>query len=271
MLEQIIKTAEYIKNKIKETPDFAVVLGSGLNKLVYEIKDPITIPYKKIPHFSNTTVEGHLGELVYGKIHNKKVLMMSGRFHYYEGYSMATIIFPIQVFKVLEIKTLILSNASGGVNLNFKIGDIMIIEDHINMMHENPLRGPNNNNLGPRFVDMHEAYDKKMIEIAENIAKKNNIIYHKGTYVALQGPTFETPAEYNMVKNIGGDAVGMSTIPEVIAARHMNMKVFALSVITDLGGIKTNNNLISHKEVLKVCNTMTPSVILIIKGLIKFF
>ncbi|XCI75665.1 MAG: purine-nucleoside phosphorylase [Flavobacteriales bacterium] len=268
MLTQLKQTTEYLQSKIKEQSDFVIVLGSGLGKLTDEIEDPLSIPYDEIPNFPNTAVQGHLGKLIYGKIHDKKVLVMSGRFHYYEGHSMSTVVFPIRVFKMLNINKLILSNASGGVNPSFKVGDVMLIEDHINMMLENPLRGPNIDTLGPRFVNMNEPYDKEMIKIAENVAKNHNIYIHKGTYVALQGPTFETPAEYGMVQKIGGDAVGMSTVPEVIVAKHMGMRVFALSVITDLGGADMKDNYFTHEDVLHVGHKAMPSVISIVKGLI---
>lgn len=269
MLAQLNQTTKYLQGKIKGQPDFAIVLGSGLSKLTDEIENPLFIPYDEIPHFSQTRVQGHLGKLVYGKIRDKKVLVMSGRFHYYEGHSMSNIVFPIRVFKMLGIDKLILSNASGGVNPSFKVGDVMLIEDHINMMPEHPLRGLNMDSLGPRFVDMHEPYDRKMLQMAENIAKRHNINCNKGVYVALQGPTFETPAEYGMVRSIGGDAVGMSTVPEVIVAKHMDMRVFALSVITDLGGPHMKDNPVSHEEVLQAGNKAMPLVVLIVKELIQ--
>lgn len=268
MLEKIKQTTEFIRHIIKETPDFAIVLGSGLGKLQDEVEAVHTLEYQDIPNFPQTTVSGHGGKLIYGLLEGKKVLMMSGRFHYYEGYSIETVVFPIRVFHLLGIKNLVLSNASGGVNSNFTVGDIAIIKDHINMMPEHPLRGKNIDEFGPRFVDMSGPYNKKMIAVAEQVAQENKITIHQGTYVALQGPTFETPAEYGMIKAIGGDMVGMSTVPEVIVARHMNMDVFGISVITDLGGPDISFA-VSHEEVLNAANKAMPNVITVVKGLVK--
>jgi purine-nucleoside phosphorylase len=268
MLENSKQTAEFIKNIIKETPDFAIVLGSGLGKLQDEVEAIHTLEYSEIPNFPQTTVVGHGGKLIYGILEGKKVLMMSGRFHYYEGHSMETVVFPIRVFHLLGIKNLILSNASGGINKSYSIADIAILKDHINMMPEHPLRGKNIDELGPRFVDMSEPYNKKMISVAEKVASENNIKIHQGTYVALQGPTFETPAEYGMIKAIGGDMVGMSTVPEVIVAKHMGMDVFGISIITDLGGPDIAHS-VSHEEVLNAANKAMPNVITVVKGLVK--
>lgn len=268
MLEKIKETARFIKNIIQETPDFAVVLGSGLGKLQNEVEPIHVLEYKDIPNFPQTTVVGHTGKLIYGLLEGKKVLMMSGRFHYYEGYSMETVTFPVRVFHLLGIKNLILSNACGGVNPAYNIADIVMLKDHINMMPEHPLRGKNIDELGPRFVDMSEPYSKKMIAVAEQVAAEKNITTHQGIYVALQGPTFETPAEYGMIKAIGGDMVGMSTVPEVIVARHMGMDVFCMSVITDLGGPDIAFA-VSHEEVLNAANKAMPNVIAVVKGLIK--
>ncbi|MFP8893152.1 MULTISPECIES: purine-nucleoside phosphorylase [Chryseobacterium] len=268
MLEKIKETADFIKNIIQETPDFAVVLGSGLGKLQNEIELIHVLEYKDIPHFPQTTVAGHTGKLIYGILEGKKVLMMSGRFHYYEGHSMETVTFPIRVFHLLGIQNLILSNACGGVNPAYNVADIVILKDHINMMPEHPLRGKNIDELGPRFVDMSEPYNKKMIATAEKAAANHQIKIHQGVYVALQGPTFETPAEYGMIKAIGGDMVGMSTVPEVIVARHMGMDVFCISVITDLGGPDVAFA-VSHEEVLNAANKAMPNVIAVVKGLIK--
>lgn len=267
MLERIKNAVEYIKKQLPEQPEFVVVLGSGLGKLEDEIQDPIVIPYQEIPNFPQVTVEGHKGHLVYGRIEGKKVLMMAGRFHYYEGYSMEEVTFPMRVFKGLGIDKVILSNASGGVNPSFQVGDVMILKDHINMMPEHPLRGKNIDELGPRFVDMSKPYDLDFISIAEEVAKEKNLTIQQGVYVGLQGPTFETPAEYGMVRYIGGDAVGMSTVPEVIVAKHMNMRVFCVSVITDLGGPEIAFP-VSHEEVLNAANTAMPNVIQLVKGVL---
>lgn len=265
---QIDETSDYISELIGETPEFGIVLGSGLGKLANEIENPVIISYDELSHFPQTTVPGHSGRLIFGEIKDKKVLALCGRFHYYEGHDMSEVVYPIRVFGKLGIKKLILSNASGGVNPNYKVGDIMLIKDHINMMMQNPLIGPNIDKYGPRFVDMHEPYDLKMLDKAEEIAKEQNMVIHKGTYVAVQGPTFETPAEYGMIRYIGGDAVGMSTVPEVIAAKHMNMRVFALSIITDLGSPDLSLA-ISHKDVLEAADKAIPRVVLIVRELIK--
>ncbi|QCX52823.1 purine-nucleoside phosphorylase [Elizabethkingia sp. JS20170427COW] len=268
MLEKIKETAAFIQNIIQDTPDYAIVLGSGLGKLQDEVEALHTIEYSEIPNFPQTTVVGHGGKLIYGIIEGKKVLMMSGRFHYYEGYPMETVTFPFRVFHLLGIKNLILSNASGGVNPNFEVGDIMILKDHINMMPEHPLRGKNIDELGPRFVDMSEPYNRAMIATAKRIAEEQQIKVHEGVYVGLQGPTFETPSEYGLVRYIGGDAVGMSTVPEVIVAKHMGMNCFCVSIITDLGGPEIAFS-VSHEEVLNAANKAMPNVIKIVKGLIK--
>ena len=233
MLAKIKETAEFIKNVINDTPDFAIILGSGLGKLKNEISPKFVIDYTDIPNFPKTTVVGHSGSLIYGILEGKKVLLMNGRFHYYEGHDMQTVVFPIRVFHLLGIKNLIVSNASGGVNKDFQVADVMLIKDHINMMPEHPLRGKNLDEFGPRFVDMSEPYNLKMLEIAEKIASENNIDIKKGVYVSLQGPTFETPSEYGLVRAIGGDAVGMSTVPEVIVAKHQGMNCFGI-LITEI-------------------------------------
>ncbi|MCB9202475.1 MAG: purine-nucleoside phosphorylase [Flavobacteriales bacterium] len=268
MLKKIHQTADFIFNQIQDTPDIAIVLGSGLKNLQNEVDIIKTIPYGVIPNFPNTTVEGHTGNLIFGMLEGKKILMMSGRFHYYEGFSIKEVTFPIRVFKQLGINKLVLSNASGGVNPNFKIGDVMLIKDHINMMPEHPLRGKNYDELGPRFVDMSCAYDLEYLEIAEKHARKNNIAIHEGIYLALQGPTFETPAEYGMVINLGADTVGMSTVPEVIVAKHQGMRCFGISVITDLGNPDTRES-ISHEDVLNAANIAMPKIIKIVKGLVS--
>lgn len=268
MLEKFKETAEFIRNIIGETPDFAIVLGSGLGKLQSEIEAIHTLNYKDIPNFPQTTVVGHSGKLIFGILEDKKVLMMNGRFHYYEGHSMENVTFPFRVFHLLGIKNLILSNAAGGVNPNFKVADIMVLTDHINLMPEHPLRGKNIDELGPRFVDMSEPYNRQMISLAKSIAEEENINLKSGVYVALTGPTFETPAEYGMVKAIGGDAVGMSTVPEVIVAKHQGMNCFCLSIITDLGGPDIAFA-VSHEEVLEAANKAMPNVIKIVKGLVR--
>lgn len=268
MYKKIQEAAKYIKEAIQgDTPDFAIVLGSGLGALKQEVEAVKKIPYAEIPSFPKTTVEGHTGELIYGTLENKKVLLMAGRFHYYEGYTMSQVTFPFRVFHLLGIKNLIVSNASGGVNPTFKVGDVMVIRDHINMFPEHPLRGANLKEFGPRFPEMSKAYDNEFIAKFEQIAQTNGINIKKGVYVGLQGPTFETPAEYGMVRILGGDAVGMSTVPEVIVARHQGMRVAAISVITDLGGPEISIP-VSHEEVLNAANVAMPNVIQLVKGLI---
>ena len=234
MLEKIIETTEFLKTRGIINPDAGIILGTGLGELTTKINNRIEIDYKDIPNFPLSTVEGHAGKLIFGEFGKKKIVAMKGRFHYYEGYGSEQIALPIRALKYLGIKCLFLSNAAGGVNPLFQIGDIMIITDHINLL-PNPLMGPNDDRIGARFPDMGEAYDKYLVNKALIIAKDNNIRIHKGIYLATSGPTFETPAEYKYFRIIGADAVGMSTTPEVIIARHMNLPCFALSVITDLG------------------------------------
>ncbi len=248
MWEKTQETVKFLKEKGFVNMDYGIILGTGLGNFTDNIDISIRIPYEDIPHFPVSTVSGHQGELIYGTIGNKKVLAMRGRFHYYEGWTLQEATFPVRVMKYLGIENLIVSNASGGVNAQFKTGDVMIISDHINMMPEHPLNGTNDERFGPRFVDMHEAYSLDMIAHMEKIAKTDNIRIQKGVYLALQGPTFETPAEYGMVRNLGADAVGMSTVPEVIVAKHMGMTCFGLSVITDLG-IEGQVEEVSHEEV----------------------
>ena len=267
MWEQVQETISFIKEKNNFTPEYGIILGSGLGSFTDDIQVEFTLPYTEIPNFPISTVQGHKGALVFGTIGAKKVVAMQGRFHFYEGYSMNEVTFPVRVMKYLGIKKLIVSNASGGVNPNYRVGDIVFIKDHINMMPEHPLRGNNDMRFGPRFVNMSEAYSKKMIEIAKEIAKKLQIEVKDGIYLGLQGPTFETLAEYKMVKIMGADCVGMSTVPEVIVARHMEMETFGLSVITDMGDAE-NIGSISHDEVLQAAKKAEPKVRILIKELI---
>lgn len=248
MYEKIKETARFLMDIGIDKPEMGIVLGTGLGGIVKSIEIEKKIPYHDIPNFPVSTVSGHSGTLIYGKLSGKKVVAMQGRFHYYEGWEMSEVTFPIKVMKLLGINRLIVSNACGGVNPKFKVGDIMIITDHINMMPEHPLRGENEEKFGPRFVDMHEPYSLNMIRLMKSIALENKINIQEGVYLALQGPTFETPAEYRMVKLMGADAVGMSTVPEVIVAKHMGMECFGLSVITDLG-IEGKIEEVSHEAV----------------------
>ncbi len=259
LFEKSLETAKFLKSKVDYTPDYAIVLGSGLGSLVEDIKVEIEIPYKEIPNFPVSTVKGHKGSLIFGELNGKKVLAMNGRFHYYEGYNMKEVTFPERVFWQMGIRKLIVSNASGGVNTSFDIGDVMLINDHINFFPEHPLRGPNDERFGPRFVNMSEPYSKAMLKIVKDYAKEKNIKVREGVYLGLQGPTFETLAEYTMVRNVGGDAVGMSTVPEVIVAKHMDMEVFGISVITDLGTPEFIEE-VNHKEVLKAAKAAEPIV-----------
>ncbi len=260
LLTKIKKTAQFLNNATGNfSPEIGIILGSGLGSLADDIDKQYVIPYQEIPYFPISTVEGHVSNLIFGTLGGKRVVAMQGRFHYYEGYSMKEVTFPVRVMKFLGIKTLIVSNASGGVNPNFKVGDIMIIRDHINLFPEHPLRGKNYDELGPRFLEMGEAYNKTYIKLMHEIAKEEGLKLQEGVYVGLQGPTFETPAEYGLVRILGGDAVGMSTIPEVIVARHMDIPILALSVITDLGGPDIEYQ-VSHEEVLKAASKAEPIV-----------
>lgn len=267
MLEKIKESAEFLKQKIKNKPEVGIILGTGLGGLTAEIEIAQTISYEKIPNFPLSTVEGHSGKLIFGILGGKKVIAMQGRFHFYEGYSIDKVTFPVRVMKLLGIKQLIVSNASGGVNPEYQVGDLMIIDDHINLI-PNPLIGHNINELGPRFPDMSTPYCKNLITKAENIAKTNNISIKKGVYVALTGPTLETPAEYRYMRIIGGDTVGMSTAPEVIVARHMGIPCFAMSVITDLG-VPGKIEQVSHEKIQKIAEAAEPKLSLIIKNLIS--
>lgn len=231
MLEKIKETTQFIQRQIAFQPEIGIILGTGLGGLVSEMEILHQIKYKDIPNFPVSTVEGHHGNLIFGKLANKKVVAMQGRFHYYEGYSMQEITLPVRVLKMLGINQLIVSNASGGMNPDFEVGDLMIINDHINLFGTNPLIGKNYEEFGPRFPDMSQAYDHNLIKIAVGLAKEMNIDIKQGVYAGVTGPTFETPAEYNYIRSIGADAVGMSTVPEVIVARHMNLTCFAISLL----------------------------------------
>lgn len=267
MIDKIQETANYIRAKVGEMPKTAIILGTGLGALVDHIDDKQYIPYKEIPNFPVSTVKGHSGNLIFGRLGTKPVMAMQGRFHYYEGYDMKQVTFPVRVMKELGIETLYVSNAAGGMNKEFRVGDIMIITDHINLFPENPLHGKNDNRLGPRFPAMTEAYSHKLIDLADKIAAEKGIRVMHGVYVGTQGPTFETPAEYEYFRIIGGDAVGMSTVPEVIVANHGGMKVFGVSVITDLGG-KDVTDVPTHEEVQKAAEEAQPRMMEIMKELV---
>jgi purine-nucleoside phosphorylase len=267
MWELVQETVNYIKSKTNFSPEYGVILGSGLGSFTDDITIEFTLPYNEIPNFPVSTVQGHKGALVFGTIGDKKVVAMQGRFHYYEGYSMQEVTFPVRVMKYIGVTKLIVSNAAGGVNPDYSVGSIVLLKDHVNMMPEHPLRGKNDERFGPRFVNMNEPYSLKMISTAKEVAKAANIEVFEGVYMALQGPTFETLHEYKMVKNIGADCVGMSTVPEVIVARHMDLEAFGISVITDIGSEEYLES-ISHEEVLKAANAAEPKVRQLIKELI---
>lgn len=266
MYEKIKETASWIKQRMQTNPETAIILGTGLGQLATEITDSYSFDYKDIPNFPVSTVEGHSGKLIFGRLGGKDILAMQGRFHFYEGYDMKQVTFPIRVMYELGIKTLFVSNASGGMNPNFKIGDLMIIRDHINLFPEHPLRGKNFP-TGPRFPDMHETYDLELIAKAKEIAKEKNIRVVEGVYVGVQGPTFETPAEYKMYHRLGGDAVGMSTVPEVIVAHHCGIKTFGMSIITDLG-LEDQPVEVSHEEVQEAANAAQPLMTAIMREMI---
>ncbi len=248
-------------------PQTAIILGTGLGQLASEITESYEIPYNEIPNFPVSTVEGHAGKLIFGKLGGKDIMAMEGRFHYYEGYDMKEVTFPERVMYELGIKTLFVSNAAGGMNPSFHVGDLMIIDDHINFFPEHPLRGKNFP-TGPRFPDMHEAYDLKLRNLADEIAQEKGIDVKHGVYVGVQGPTFETPAEYRMYHNFGADAVGMSTVPEVIVACHCGIKVFGISIITDLGGFDDPVE-VSHEEVQIAANAAQPKMTEIMREIIR--
>ncbi len=267
MLTQFKESVAYIKTRTNVEPTIGIILGTGLGGLVKEINVIDEIPYAEIPNFPVSTVESHSGKLIFGELGGKMVVAMQGRFHYYEGYSLQQVTFPVRVMKLLGIERLFVSNASGGVNPDFEVGEIMIQDDHINLFPGNPLIGKNFDELGPRFPDMSEPYDHKMIELAKKIAAENNIKVSVGTYAGLTGPTLETPAEYQYVRNTGADAVGMSTVPEVIVANHMEIPCFAISIITDLG-VKGKIKKVSLQDVIDVASRQEPKMTLIMKELI---
>lgn len=268
MLERIKATANFITGKINAKPEIGIILGTGLGGLVKEIEIIESIPYSEIPNFPVSTVDGHAGRLIYGKLGEKEVLAMQGRFHYYEGYSMEQVTFPVRVLKFVGITHLFVSNASGGLNPDWNVGEIVLINDHINFFPEHPLRGKNLKELGPRFPDMSKCYDDRLRNKAKLIALQHNIVVKEGVYVGVSGPTFETPAEYKMFRLLGADIVGMSTVPEVIVARHMNLKVFGISIVTD-SGVPGEIVEISHEEVQEVAMRAEPKMTLIMKNLIQ--
>jgi purine-nucleoside phosphorylase len=266
-LDQLQETTAFIRENCSVAPTVGIILGSGLGNFTKEMKVEKEISYKDVPHFPVSTVEGHSGKLLFGEIGGKKVLAMAGRFHFYEGYTPAQVMYPIRIMKMLGVETVLISNAAGGVNSKFAVGDLMIIKDHISLFTINPLLGKNEDEIGPRFPDMSEPYSSQLIAKAKTIAERLHIPVHTGVYTGVTGPTFETRAEYQLISTLGGDAVGMSTVQEVIAAVHAGMKVFAISVITDLG-IREEDNVITHEEVLQAAREAEPKFTAIFKELI---
>ncbi|UQD53825.1 purine-nucleoside phosphorylase [Bacillus methanolicus] len=266
--DKIQHAAQFLKGKYSKTPQIGLILGSGLGVLADEIEDPVKIPYSQIPEFPVSTVEGHAGQLVFGVLNEVVVVAMQGRFHYYEGYSFDQVTFPVRVMKELGVETLIVTNAAGGVNENFSPGDLMLISDHINNMGSNPLIGPNDSRLGVRFPDMSEAYSKKLRSLAKEIAKKLNIRVQEGVYVGNTGPTYETPAEIRMIRTLGGDAVGMSTVPEVIVARHAGLKVLGISCISNMASGILDSPL-THDEVIETTEKVKANFLRYVKEIVK--
>lgn len=266
-MKKVKLTADFISKKINLFPEIGIVLGTGLGALADQIDVETIINYEDIPDFPVSTVEGHTGRFIFGKLSGKSVVAMQGRFHYYEGYSIDEITLPVKVMKLLGVNLLLVSNASGGVNPNYEIGDLMVLKDHINLI-PNPLIGLNNDELGPRFPDMSDPYDDVLINNALKIGDNRGFRISKGVYVAVTGPSLETPAEYNYIRVIGGDTVGMSTAPEIVVARHMEMRCFAISVITDLG-VPGKIKKVTHKEIQEVAEVVEPKLATIFKELIK--
>lgn len=267
MLTQINEAVSFLQNKVDIQPEFGIILGTGLGGLVKEIEISHEVSYEDIPHFPVSTVESHSGKLIFGTLGGKKVVAMQGRFHFYEGYTMQEVTFPVRVLKQLGIERLFVSNASGGVNPDFEVGEIMIIDDHIDFFPGNPLIGKNIDELGPRFPDMSDVYDKDMIAKAKEVAAEEGIKVSTGVYLGLTGPTLETPAEYRMIRTLGADAVGMSTVPEIIVARHMELPCFAISIITDLG-VPGKIKKVSVADVIAVASRQEPKMTTILKELI---
>lgn len=265
--EQLVETANYLKDKGFLEPEIGLILGSGLGNLADEIKNPIVVPYSEIPHFPISTVKGHKGQLVYGELSGKTVIAMQGRFHFYEGYPIQEVTLPIRVMKLLGVHSVGLTNAAGGVNIDFSPGDLMLIQDHINFTGQNPLIGPNDEEMGPRFPDMSQTYDSDYQEKIKSVAKKMNVAIKEGVYMGFSGPTYETPAEIKMARTLGADAVGMSTVPEAIVARHSDLRVFGISCITNLAaGMQTSLN---HQEVVEVSKRVNQTFKTLLKETLK--
>jgi purine-nucleoside phosphorylase len=266
-IRNLQRTADFIKNSYPYPPAVGIVLGSGIGNLSKEIDIEFQIDYASIPQFPVSTVKGHSGQLIFGKLEGKRIVAMAGRFHYYEGYTVDQVVFPVRLMHFLGVKTLLLSNAAGGMNPVFKVGDLMIITDHISLFTVNPLIGPNDETLGHRFPDMSEPYKKHLVQKARSVATSKDIVVREGIYAGVTGPTFETRAEYKLLHLAGADAVGMSTVQETIAAVHLGMDVFAMSIITDMG-IREEENAITHEEVLQEARLAEPRLTAIFKGLV---
>ncbi|MFC4078164.1 purine-nucleoside phosphorylase [Salinithrix halophila] len=265
--EQIEEAKEWIRQKSAHVPEIGLILGSGLGDLANDIQDADVISYSDIPHFPVSTVEGHAGQLVIGRLSGKIVVAMQGRFHFYEGYDQQEVVFPVYVMKALGVKTLIATNACGGMNADFRAGDLMLIEDHLNMTGANPLIGPNDSRLGVRFPDMSEAYDRELITLAHRVAEEQGIQLRQGVYAGISGPAYLTPAELIMLRKLGGDTIGMSTVPEVIAARHAGIRVLGISCITDMA-IGEELEPLTHEQVVEVANRTRPRFIQLVKGIL---
>jgi purine-nucleoside phosphorylase len=267
LLQKMNEAAQSIIGKIEGKPTIGLILGSGLGELADEIENPVKINYSDIPHFPVSTVEGHAGQLVIGELQGKQVVAMQGRFHFYEGYSMQEVTFPVRVMKALGVEMIVVTNACGGMNSEFEAGDLMIITDHINMTGANPLIGPNEADLGPRFPDMSRAYTPELVSHVEKVAQQENIKIQKGVYAGITGPTYMTPAELIMLRNLGADTIGMSTVPEVIVASHMQMKVIGISCVTDMA-IGEELEPLTHEQVVEVANRTKPRFISLVKKIV---
>ena len=265
---RLAEARHYLSEKISVLPELGIILGSGLGAFADLVEEPVIIPYSEIPHFPVSTVEGHAGRLVFGKVQGRSIVVMQGRFHYYEGYNMQEVTFPVRVMQVLGVTGLIVTNAAGGVNTSFRPGDLIIIKDHINMMGENPLRGANLSNLGPRFPDLSEAYDLEWRQKALNVAREMGIHPQEGVYLANSGPSYETPAEIHYARTIGADMVGMSTVPEVVAANHAGMRVLGISAVTNMAaGILPQK--LSHAEVMETAERIEKQFVRFVQSLVR--
>ncbi len=267
-LTKVLESVNFIKPKLKEMPEIAIILGSGLGDMADSVEDKVIIKYSEVPNLPVSTVKGHAGQFVFGRLKGKNVVMMQGRFHYYEGYNIDSLSLPIYILKNLGVAKIIVTNAAGGVNTDFKPGDLMLIKDHINFAANNPLIGKNDENIGPRFPDMSEAYDRDLIEIAKKVAKEAKLAIQEGTYFWFTGPNYETPAEIKMVRILGGDAVGMSTVPEVIAAKHCGLKVLGISCITNMAAGILDKPL-NHNEVIETSNLVKDNFVTLINSIVE--